>query len=264
MTVSATDDYSHGQFCWVDLVAHEMGPAARFYAELFGWTIEEQDTDGGPPYSMFVRDGAPVAGIGQMSDEMKVEGAPPSWNSYICVDDVREVTERAGALGAEIVAPPTQMMDAGWLSFVQDPTGATVAFWEAVEHSGAARVNEPGTFCWNELTTPDLETAKEFFGELLGWTYDTNTESKAPYYIIENEGRQNGGILQMTDEWEGVPPHWVVYFAVADVNDSAESVADLGGELRHGPFNTPVGRMLVAADPQGAIFHLVGLRGPDR
>ena len=61
----------HGQFNWVDLMAHDMASAAEFYEGLFGWKSEQQDTQGGPAYVCFTIDGEHVAGLGQMNDEMK-------------------------------------------------------------------------------------------------------------------------------------------------------------------------------------------------
>lgn len=253
--------YTHGRFCWVDLVAHDMSSSIKFYTDLFGWTVEDQDPDSEHDYTRFLYEGETVAGIGQMSDEMIDDGVPPTWNSYISVDDIEAAVDEAEALGATIVTPPMQVVDAGWTAFVEDPTGATVAFWQANEHNGATRVNEPATFCWNELNTRDAEVARDFFRDLLGWTYEENTDSEAPYFIIQNEERSNGGMLQMTEDWEGVPPHWMVYFAVSDLDRGAERVQELGGALRHGPFDTPMGRMAMVTDPEGAAFHLIALEG---
>lgn len=253
--------YTHGQFCWVDLVAHDLPASIRFYTDLFGWSTEDLDPDNEYDYVRFLHEGDTVAGVGQMSDEMIEDGVPSTWNSYISVDDIEAVVDEAEALGATIVTPPMQIAETGWVSFFQDPTGATVAFWEAGTHFGATRVNEPESFCWNELNTRHVETAKAFFHDLLGWTYEENTDSEASYYIIQNEGRSNGGMLQMTDEWKEVPPHWAVYFAVSDLDRSAGRLEELGGAVRHGPFDTPVGRMAMVADPEGAPFHLIALEG---
>lgn len=253
--------YAHGQFCWVDLVAHDMTASADFYAELFGWTVEDQDDGDDMPYALFFQGDDVVAGIGEMSDEMRDDGVPPTWNSYISVGDVEAAVEAAEELGATVVTPPMQIMEAGRLAYIQDPTGATVAFWEPGEHHGATRVNEPGTFCWNELNTRDAETAQGFFHDLLGWTYEEDTSSESSYYIIHNEDRSNGGILQMTEEWDDMPPSWMVYFAVEDLDRTVGRLQDLGGTLHHGPFETPVGPMAVVADPEGAPFQLIEMDG---
>ncbi len=248
--------YEHGQFSWVDLVAHDMPKAKEFYMNFFGWDCAEADTQGGPPYGMFKLNGHDVAGIGQMSEEMKAAGVPPMWNSYINVDDIEAVVKKAVELGGEVTVPVMQVMDAGWLAFIQDPTGGNVGLWQAGKHCGATLVNDPGAFCWNEFNTPDIEKAKDFFGKLLGWEFELNPNGPSVYYIIKIGENQNGGLLQMTEEWEGVPPHWMVYFTTTNIQESITKFSKLGGQVCVPPFDIPIGKLCVLTDPQGAALSL--------
>lgn len=251
--------YAHGQFSWVDLMALDMEKAKAFYGDLFGWRVEEQDVDGDQAYGMVFQDDDVVAGFGEMNEEMKAQGVGAAWNSYVAVDDIDAAVTDAEAAGATITFPATQVLEAGWLAYLQDPTGAPLGLWQAGQHDGASLVNEPCSFCWNELNTRDAGVAKQFFSEFLGWEYAANDSSPNEYYIIKNEGRSNGGILQMTEEWGDISPHWMVYFAVDDVDRISEKVNNLGGRLLHGPFGTDIGRMAVVADPDGAVFHVINL-----
>jgi len=252
--------FRHGDFCRVDLNARDPDAARVFYSGLFGWTGEFAGRAGDAgPYERFFLDGLLVAGMGRMSDEMRDGGAPSAWVSYVRVDDADAVVEAAEALGAKVQLPATTISEAGRVAFIEDPTGASVAFWEAGLEPGAEAIKAPGTFCWNELATPDLDGAQAFYAELLGWTGYVNPHSPAPYRIMENAGRSNGGILEMTEEWGGVPPHWIVYFAVDDADDAAARVRALGGSVHHGPFDTAAGRLVVCQDNQGATFHLLEL-----
>ena len=251
--------YKHGQFNWVDLNSHDMSRARTFYGKLFGWDVDDVDTGDGPTYALFRNGEHIVAGVGQMSDEMKSQGVPPMWNSYINVEGIEGIVTAAERHGATVVAPVMEVMDAGKMAFIQDPTGAMVAFWEAGTHEGAELVNQPGSFCWNELATRDADAAKQFFADLFGWEYQDNPHAPSVYYIIKLKGRNNGGILQMTEEWGDIPPHWMTYFAVADVDEDAGRLEELGGTLHHGPFDTAAGRLAVVSDDQGAMFHLITL-----
>jgi hypothetical protein len=143
------------------------------------------------------------------------------------------------------------------LALIAAPPGAAVGLWQDGTHHGAERAGVPGTFCWNELNTRDLDRATDFFGTLFGWTYADNPASPTPYAIIQHEGRESGGILQMTEAWGDMPPHWMVYFAVETIEVSVERLQALGGRLHHGPFDTAAGPMAVVADPEGAVFHLI-------
>jgi len=252
--------FRHGDFCRVDLNARDPDAARVFYSGLFGWTGEFAGRAGDAgAYERFFLDGLLVAGMGRMSDEMREGGSPSAWVSYIRVDDAHAMAQAAERLGAAIILPATTISEAGRIAFIKDPTGAVVAFWEAGLEAGAEATRAPGTFCWNELATPDLESAQAFYAELLGWTGYVNPHSPAPYRIIENAGKSSGGILQMTEEWGGAPPHWIVYFAVDDAEDAAGRVRALGGAVHHGPFDTAAGRLVVCRDNQGAGLHLLEL-----
>ena len=89
---------------------------------------------------------------------------------YVTVADVDEAAKRAEALGAKVLAPPFEVMDAGRMAVLQDPTGAVFQVWQATKHIGAKILNEPGALCWSELTTRDTKAAESFYTKLFGWT----------------------------------------------------------------------------------------------
>lgn len=261
--MGAMTEYKHGQFSWVDLMAHDMAAAKEFYGGLFGWNCNDQDTQGGPPYGIFQLNGSDVAGVGQMNDEMKAQGVPPIWNSYVFVDNADDAVAKAAELGGAVLVPVMDVMDAGRMAVIQDPTGGTVSFWQAGAHCGATLVNEPNTFCWNELATRDVEAARDYYGRLFGWQFREHAESPSKYYIIECAGRDNGGLMEMTEEWGEVPPHWTVYFSVSSVDETIEKLKELGGNSMMDPFDVEVGRIGVVGDAQGAMFNLIQLKEQD-
>ena len=191
--------YTHGQFCWIDLMAHDMSTAKQFYGGLFGWQAEDQDTQGGPPYAIYTADGQGLCGMGQMSDEMKASGMPPVWNSYVNVDDVDAAISKAEGLGATITMPPMQVGEAGKMAIIQDPAGAFVSFWEKINNFGAQQVNAPNTWGWNELLCNDPDIAIKFYSELFGWTFDKEPNSPNDYWIFKNGDRMAGGLMRRAD-----------------------------------------------------------------
>lgn len=254
------ENYAHGQFCWVDLVAHDMESAKAFYHEMFGWTSTDVSGEGGPPYSQFLMGDQVIAGCGQMSDEMKSQGIPQMWNSYINVEDADATLAKVTEAGGTVTVPVMQVMEFGRLAFFMDPQGANVGIWEKGSHRGATLVNDSGAFCWNELATRDMEAACEFYGQVFGWTYEDNEHSPGPYKIIKCSSGDNGGIMQMTEEWgPEIPPNWTVYFTVDDVPAATERLAGLGGQVCFGPFETPVGPMAIVSDAQGGMFNVISM-----
>jgi len=117
-----------------------------------------------------------------------------------------------------------------------------------------------GTFCWTELATRDVETAKKFYSELIGWTTRDQDMAGFTYTVLMPAGsdEQVGGIMSMTGpQWEGVPPHWMPYIAVEDVDDRADKCVELGGKIKIKPTDIPnVGRFCVIEDPTGAVVSL--------
>ena len=207
---------------------------------------------------MFFKGEHTVSGAGQLSDEMKAAGAPPSWNTYVTEDDVEAVAKRMEAAGGTSLLSPMKVMDAGWMAWFLDPEGAAFAVWKADQHIGSQRVNEPGALCWNALATRDIAKASEFYGNVLGWSIvETDIESSGSsvtYHMIRVGDRDIGGILQMNEQWEGIPPHWMVYTAVEDVRANVEKVRATGGAVHVEPTRIPPGIFAVVADPQGATF----------
>jgi uncharacterized protein len=246
--------YAQGTPSWVDLQTTDQPAAKAFYAGLFGWTYDDQPMGEGAVYSMAKLGDQDVAAIAPQSPELKAAGAPPMWNTYIAVDSVDDAAARVEAAGGQVAMPPFDVMDAGRMAFVLDPSGAAVAFWQANQHIGASLVNEAGTLTWNELVTTDPAAAK-FYEQVLGVTTSTMDMGAGEYTLFHVGDQMVGG--STPPPMEGVPNHWHVYFAVDDADATAAKATELGGSVMVAPFDSPVGRMAVLTDPQGAVFSII-------
>ena len=160
--------------------------------------------------------------------------------------------------GGTVIAEPMDVMDAGRMSVLQDPTGAMVALWQRNQHAGSTLVGEPGTIGWQELITTDPDGAAGFFGTLLGVEPGKEDMGEmGTYTMIRAGGEDVAGIAQITPEMGDVPPHWLVYFVVEDADAAAVQVRSLGGQVLMEPIDIPPGRFAVVADPQGAAFAIM-------
>jgi predicted enzyme related to lactoylglutathione lyase len=246
--------YAQGTPNWVDLQTTDTAAAKAFYGGLFGWTFDDQPMPQGGAYSMAMLQGEPVAAIAPQSPELAAAGAPPVWNTYLAADSVDDATAKVEAAGGQVAMAPFDVMDAGRMAFVLDPSGAAVVLWQARQHIGATLVNEPGTVTWNELVTSDPSAAK-FYEQVVGLTTSTMDMGTGPYTLFEAGGQMVGGTTR--PQTPGTPNHWHVYFAVADADATAAKVAELGGSILVEPFDSPVGRIATARDPQGAVFSFI-------
>ncbi len=112
-----------------------------------------------------------------------------------------------------------------------------------------------GEVSWLELSTPNARAAMPFYQRLFGWEEGPG-EVDFPYHFLKQTGSDKnfGGIMPQTDVT--VPPHWLVYFGVADLDAALRQVEELGGKVHTPPITIPSGKFAVVSDPHGANFAL--------
>jgi predicted enzyme related to lactoylglutathione lyase len=250
-----------GTFCWVELATSD-GPAAKkFYTSLFGWSFVDNPMGDAGVYTMLQKKGRDVGALYPMGPEQK--GIPPHWGSYVAVENANDAAAHAKELGATVMLEPFDVMEHGRMAVIQDPTGAVFSLWEPKSHIGARLVNEPGSFCWNELYTTDPARAADFYTGLFAWTKDSKHMDFGEYVIFNFGGRNAAGMMKIPKEWGPVPPHWMVYFAVDDCDNTVEKAKSLGAQVTVPPTDIPeVGRFAMLTDPQGAGFSVIKLTMP--
>jgi predicted enzyme related to lactoylglutathione lyase len=160
--------------------------------------------------------------------------------------------------GGEVLMGPMDVMDQGRMAVFQDPTGAHISIWQPQAHGGAELVNDPGSFCWNELYTRDLPAAREFYRKVFGWGIEETEFSGGAYTLFQVDGRSIAGGMDMSSLLpDSVPAHWLVYFTVKNTADTATKAKELGGTVLAGPQDTPMGPFAVIQDPVGAAFAII-------
>ncbi len=115
-----------------------------------------------------------------------------------------------------------------------------------------------GAFSWNELMTTDVQAAKAFYGELLGWVLEDIKAGEMEYTMAKADGVECAGMMTIPAEAKGMPSSWGGYITVNDVDAMVSRVEALGGKVFVPPQDIPnVGRFCVIADPQGAMVSLI-------
>jgi predicted enzyme related to lactoylglutathione lyase len=253
------DTYAQGTPSWVELVTPDQRAAAEFYGALFGWQMVENPLDGERVYIVGNLQGDAVAGISAQLPEMA--GHPAFWNVYLAADDVDAVAAKVGPAGGVVEADPFDFSDFGRTAQIQDPTGARVGLWQP-RSVRAVRANEPGTPIWNELRTPDIGRATQFYADVLGLSADTHPvpwDTVPTYTTFSSSGRQVAGVAPPLEEsLADDPAHWNVYFNVVDADESVAQAEALGAKLIVPAYDLDgTGRMATLTDPQGALFCLM-------
>ena len=113
-------------FVHVELNTTDLNKAKTFYGKLFDWTLEDVPVPG-MEYTMI----KPGKGTGGGMMKHPVPGAPSTWLAYVEVDDIEAATKKAKSLGAVVKQDVTEVMGAGWLSIIADPTGAALGLWKS-------------------------------------------------------------------------------------------------------------------------------------
>jgi uncharacterized protein len=114
----------------------------------------------------------------------------------------------------------------------------------------------PNSFFWYDVMTTDLGAAETFYRSVVGWGAQ-DTGSTPAYTLFTVDGRGVAGLMAIPEDARkaGVPPAWMGYIHVDDVDDMAARITREGGKLHKGPIDVPgIIRFAVVSDPQGAGF----------
>jgi uncharacterized protein len=250
--------YAQGEFCWVELATTDLEAASAYYTTLFGWTVEDRPGGEQGLYRVCRVEGRDVAGLYEMNAD-ESSSMPPRWKSYFAVDDVDRVTKKAQSLGAEIISEPFDVMDAGRMAMIRDPSGAVAGLWQGADTIGAQLVNEPGSISWVELQTRDVAAAGEFFRGLFGWEAETTDYGEGTFYTTFKDGdAYRAGMIAVPESAGDTYSAWLPYLEIDDVDAVITRSEDLGGTTMVPAQSVPeVGRWAVARDLQGATFAVI-------
>lgn len=257
--MSEVTSYEQGQPCWLDLGTTDTAAAREFYGRLFGWDYDVGGPESGN-YIQALRGGKRVAGMYELMPEMREQGVPPNWTTYVSVEDVDEFAKRVSDAGGRVVMGPMDVLSEGRLAVAQDPTGATFGAWQPGNHRGSQLLDEHGSLTWVELLTRQPEQATEFYRIVLGCTTeDMDTGGAGTYRLLKIADRAVAGLMAMPEQVPAeVPAHWLPYFAVEDADAAVSAVSAGGGQVLYGPVDMPtVGRFATLQDPQGAVFAII-------
>ncbi|MFE0191852.1 VOC family protein [Streptomyces sp. NPDC058989] len=237
-----------GAPCWVELGTSDVDAAKVYYHQVFGWRAETDPRDETGGYTVLYLGAAPVAALAPLS----APGRSTAWTVSFATRDADALAAAVTRAGGRQVRAPSDVFDLGRFAVLADPEGAVFEVWQARSFAGAAVLSAPGSLGWVELATRDEAAAKVFYTGVFGWTVGTHEDY--PQWGID--GADFGGMSALDEFYpEDVGAHWLPYFAVADVDETAARAAESGGTLLVPPTDVPDGpRIAVVRDPQGASF----------
>lgn len=253
---------SHGKFVWYELMTSDLQAAEAYYRNVIGWEMRDSGMTG-MRYTIASNGEVPVAGLMELPQEARAAGAGPAWVGYVAVDDVDASAAQVQKAAGAVHRGPADIPGVGRFAIVSDPQRAMFALFKpAGEMQGdSPPPGTPGYGGWHELYADDREAAFDFYSKLFGWT-KAEPFDMGPmgiYQIFAWRGQPIGGMMNKPPE---VPmPAWMYYFNVDGIDAAKQRVGTGGGQVLNGPVEVPGGSWIVqCADPQGAMFALVGPR----
>lgn len=246
---------SRGQFVWHDYMTPDVEKAKAFYGAVLGWDAQEWGDTG---YQMWTVDGTPRGGYGPFDERMRAAKVPPHWITYITVPDVDAYAAEAKGMGATL-AMTEDIPEVGRIAMMQDPQGAWFTLFKPIDTMGRTDAVPVGDVSWHEHWGTDTAAAYDFYTKLFGW--ESAGEFSDPaigvYRMFGRNGLPLGGMATLMPEMQGVPPHWLPYFRVANLDEAIERVKANGGQLLSGPMEVPGGDHVAQCfDALGGAFAL--------
>jgi len=249
------DQHAPGSFCWIELGTTDQNAAKQFYPALFGWQANDMPMGPSGTYTIFRLNGRDAAAGYQLNPQQLAQHVLPHWMIYIAVDTVDGSAAKVAALGGKVIMAPFDVMDAGRMAIITDPTGAYFCLWQPNRNKGIGIAHVHGTLCWADLATSDPKAAEKFYSALFGWQFEVGKNDDSGYLHIKNGEHHIGGVPPAKHLPPGAPPHWLAYFWADDVDQTAAKAKERGAKFLVPPMSMEgVGRFSVIADPQGAAF----------
>jgi predicted enzyme related to lactoylglutathione lyase len=246
-----------GRPVWYELMTTDTAAAEKFYKNVVGWT--SAPFEGSPdPYTVFKRGAA--AGVAGLMKQPEGMNMPPFWAMYVAVPKLDDAVAHITRLGGSELSPVIDVPTVGRLQMMKDPQGAA---FNIIQPSSTEErpegAPEIGEASWHELMTTDAPAALKFYSEIFGWqpseALDMGPMGK--YHMFNRPHGMIGGMMNKPPEMAQVPPHWMIYFRVPDINAAVERIKANGGQVLNGPMEVPGGDWIVnAMDPQGGAFSL--------
>jgi predicted enzyme related to lactoylglutathione lyase len=251
---SAAKQEEKGRFVWHELATLDPKAAETYYTKVIGWgTTPFEGADPEEPYTMWTTGETPRGGLMLLPEMARKNGAPSHWLTYIGVADADKTVEKVKSLGGKVFHGPETIPNVGRFAVLADPQGAVFAVIKGEGKAPPASEPRPGEFSWHELTTTDAGAAWKFYSDLFGWqkTEAMDMGGGEMYQMFGFGGPSVGGMSRRTE----VPPHWMPYVIVKDVDATVERIKAGGGKVMLEPMEVPGGdRIAIAADPQGAAL----------
>ncbi len=240
-----------GRFVWHELFTDSIEASMLFYDGLCGWRFAINEI-GDPEYRLVLVNDNPIGRLLPLSTTAAQE-VPAHWLPYVSVPNVDLAAHAAIKGGGSILGAPRDIDPVGRFAVVQDPGGARLALWRSAVGDPPESAPTVGTFCWNQLNTPEPDDAGPFYQKVFTW-HRAAANSSDQQWIFARDEREQAGLVATA---AGTNAHWLSHLVVTDLDRARRLTPDLGGQVLVDEILVPeLGRFAVIEDNVGARLAL--------
>lgn len=118
--------------------------------------------------------------------------------------------------------------------------------------------NNIGKIGWLDITVDDAPALRDFYAAVVGWKPENVSMGDYDDYnmTMPTSGEPSAGVCHARGSNADLPPQWLIYIVVADLDESLRSCSDNGGKVLREPRGLAGGRFAIIADPVGAVTAL--------
>ncbi len=270
MTMTATR-YLHGTPNWATLKTNDISGSKSFYQTLFEWDFTARNKSNSTTSTISdgfeklvaKRKGNQIASVAKQNKSLFGLTVPSTWDAFVTVTDLDKTLKLVDSAGGTLLEPAATVGTLGRAATIADPNNAVLRLWEAQDHDGSDIDGklDVGSLAWLELEASDLDIAKKFYAEIFGWdSYEywlpsDPYEPQCCYTVFTNGVTDVAGAV--TPAINSLPSSWCVSFTVVDADVTAALAVRNGGYVITAPYDLPIGRQAVLADPDGAVFSVL-------
>ncbi len=244
-----------GRFIWRETMTQDAGKTKAFYGGLFGWSFEDRPMGEMGTYTIIHREKGDAMGIGGiMQAGPQQKQIPTHWVSYASVPSVDASIAAAKANGGDAPWGPMDVPNVGRMAGIMAFDKAMLAVMTPEGPDQAPPARPPvGAFCWETLSTSDVDRAKKFWTAVCPWK--ASTGAGMPTFSV-GEGMENQ-VADIQTAQGPVPPNWLTFVVVEKIEPSCDKAGALGGKVMMPAMAVPgIGRIAVILDPLGAALGL--------
>lgn len=247
-----------GRFVFHDLMSSDVGQSRNFYSLLFPeWEFQDIDLGEAGTYHVIKLDGMKCGGIVPVDPSL---GVTAHWIGYVEITDCDAATECAVSEGGQVPVPTMDVPGMGKFAVIMDRQQAILKALEpasSVDHSA-----EPasGQFCWNELLTNDVASARTFYQSVFGWSaVEQFTQSRGEHTIMRAGDEDVAGIMPMSPQADHSPA-WLTFLYAENIDERFALAESLEAQTVIAPRDiSDAYRFSVQVDPVGAVFAMMQL-----